>query len=260
MALSSVSYALSNPGAPRAVRGSRSKFPTLAVFFAALGAVATALLPAPPVHAADYSNNPLNPTLVSPNGLGQFIFEGRVDGINANSCTTTGNCFDYVTINIPAGRQITEIILDSYNSTDERAFIALQAGNQFTATPSGGTLPGALAFHHFGWRGLCANNYGALRPSASANNNCILADNITPKPARLTDLFDSVFSTSPSLPTSLLPGDYTFWIQQVSGDSEYKFVVTSSTSVPGPLPLLGAAAGFSFTRRLRRRVKQSQGS
>ena len=30
--------------------------------------------------------------------------------------------------------------------------------------------------------------------------------------------------------------------------------------VPGPLPLLGAAAGFSFTRRLRRRVKQSQGS
>ena len=260
MALSSVSYALSNPGAPRAVRGSRSKSPTLAVFFAALGAVATALLPAPPVHAADYSNNPLNPTLVSPNGLGQFIFEGRVDGINANSCTTTGNCFDYVTINIPAGRQITEIILDSYNSTDERAFIALQAGNQFTATPSGGTLPGALAFHHFGWRGLCANNYGALRPSASANNNCILADNITPNPARLTDLFDSVFSTSPSLPTSLLPGDYTFWIQQVSGDSEYKFVVTSSTSVPGPLPLLGAAAGFSFTRRLRRRVKQSQGS
>ncbi len=29
--------------------------------------------------------------------------------------------------------------------------------------------------------------------------------------------------------------------------------------VPGPLPLLGAAAGFSFTRRLHRRVKQSRG-
>jgi hypothetical protein len=197
---------------------------------------------------------------VSPNGLGQFIFEGRVAGTNANSCTTTGNCFDYVTINIPAGRQITEIILDSYNSTDDRAFIALQAGNQFTATPSGGTLPGlpgALAFHHFGWRGLCANNYGALRPSASANNNCILVDNITPNPARLTDLFDSVFSTSPSLPTSLLPGDYTFWIQQVSGDSGYKFTVQSVQQTPAPLPVIGAAAAFGWSRRLRRRLRST---
>jgi hypothetical protein len=32
---------------------------------------------------------------------------------------------------------------------------------------------------------------------------------------------------------------------------------TRSTSVPGPLPILGAAAAFSFSRKLRRRVKQT---
>jgi hypothetical protein len=258
MALPPVSDVVSNPGAPRALR-TRRIAPSLSVVFAALGAVATALLPAPPAHAVDYSNDPLDPTVVSPNGLGQFIFEGQVDGINAGQCSTTGNCFDYVTINIPAGRQVTEIILDSYNSTDERAFIAIQAGSQFTATVAAGRLPEALAYNHFGWRGLCATSYGALRPPTYvASNNCILPDNDTPNPARLTDLFDSILPGSSRLPTSLPPGDYTFWIQQVSGDSEYKFLVTSS--VPGPLPLLGAAAGFNWTRRLRRRVKQGQGA
>jgi hypothetical protein len=233
--------------------------PSLSVVFAALGAVATALLPAPPALAVDYSNDPLNPTVVSPDGLGQFIFEGRVDGINANSCPTTGNCFDYVTINIPAGRQVTDIILDSYNSVDDRAFIAIQGGSQFTATVDANRLPGSLAYNHFGWRGLCATSYGALRPpSYVASNNCIQSDNSTPVAARLTDLFDSILPGSSVLPTSLPPGDYTFWIQQVSGDSEYRFLVTSS--VPGPLPVLGAAAGFGFSRRLRRRVKQGQGA
>jgi hypothetical protein len=91
-----------------------------------------------------------------------------------------------------------------------------------------------------------------------ASNNCIQSDNSTPVAARLTDLFDSILPGSSVLPTSLPPGDYTFWIQQVSGDSEYRFLVTSS--VPGPLPVLGAAAGFGFSRRLRRRVKQGQGA
>ena len=34
-------------------------------------------------------------------------------------------------------------------------------------------------------------------------------------------------------------------------------IVTSSTPVPGPLPLLGAAAAFGCSRKLRKRIKQS---
>lgn len=229
----------------------------LSVVLGALGVLSASVLTTAPAQAVDYSNDPLNPSLVSPNGLGQYIFEGRVDGTSAAACPTTGNCFDYVTITIPPGMQVTDILLDSYNSTDDRAFVAIQAGNKFTATVAAGRLPDALAYHHFGWRGLCANTYGALRPpSYVAANNCIQSDNATPVAARLTDLFDTVLPGSSLLPTSLPPGDYTFWIQQVSGDSEYRFLVTSS--VPGPLPVLGAAAGFSFSRRLRRRVKQGQ--
>ena len=231
----------------------------LPAVLASLATAAVAVLPGAPAQAVDYSNDPLNPSLVTPNGLGQYIFEGRVSGTSAAACPTTGNCFDYVTITIPSGMQVTEIILDSYNSTDDRAFVAIQAGNQFTATVAANRLPGALAYNHFGWRGLCATTYGALRPiPASANNNCILGDNVTPVTGQLTDLFDSVLPGSTKLPTSLPPGDYTFWIQQVSGDSDYRFLVTSS--VPGPLPVLGAAAGFGFSRRLRRRVKQGQGA
>jgi hypothetical protein len=241
--------------------GSRHISACLPAVLASLATAAVAVLPGAPAQAVDYSNDPLNPSLVTPNGLGQYIFEGRVDGPGptASSCTPAYNCFDYVTITIPSGMQVTEIILDSYNSTDDRAFVAIQAGNQFTATVAANRLPGALAYNHFGWRGLCATTYGALRPiPASANNNCILGDNVTPVTGQLTDLFDSVLPGSTKLPTSLPPGDYTFWIQQVSGDSEYRFLVTSS--VPGPLPLLGAAAGFGFSRRLRRRVKQGQGA
>jgi hypothetical protein len=232
--------------------------PSLSVVFAALGAVATALLLAPPALAVDYSNDPLKPSVVPMNGVGEYFFSGRVDGTSAANCPTTGNCFDYITITVPQNRFITDINLDFYNSTDDRAFIALQAGNQFTATVSGTGLPGSLAFNHFGWRGQCATSYGDLRPPApyAPNNNCILADNSTPNPARLTDLFDTVLPTSPILSAPLPAGDYTFWIQQVSGDSEYVFRV----STPGPLPVLGAAAGFGFSRRLRRRVKQGQGA
>lgn len=239
--------------------GSRHISACLPAVLASLATAAVAVLPGAPAQAVDYSNDPLNPSLVTPNGLGQYIFEGRVSGTSAGACPTTGNCFDYVTITIPSGMQVTEIILDSYNSTDDRAFIAVQAGNQYTAQPDAGRIPGALAYHHFGWRGLCSASYGALRPAtASASNNCILGDNVTPVTGQFTDLFDSVLPGSTKLPTSLPPGDYTFWIQQVSGDSDYRFLVTSS--VPGPLPVLGAAAGFGFSRRLRRRVKQGQGA
>ena len=35
------------------------------------------------------------------------------------------------------------------------------------------------------------------------------------------------------------------------------FSTSSSTPVPGPLPALGAAAAFGFSRKLRKRIKRS---
>jgi hypothetical protein len=174
------------------------------------------------------------------------------------------NCIDYVTINVPSGREIDAIKLSSYDSTDDRVFLAIMNGTQFTATPdwSAFTLPGALAYNHAGWSGLCAQTYGPKRPSANAANNCIQMDNATPVPGTIVDLLaTSSIGGSPAAVGSLPAGNYSIWFQQVSGESRYTVVAsTRALPVPGPLPLLGAAAGFSFTRRLRRRVKQSQGS
>ena len=39
--------------------------------------------------------------------------------------------------------------------------------------------------------------------------------------------------------------------------NSYTFAVAAPQAVPSPLPLLGAAAGFSISRRLRRRIKMS---
>jgi hypothetical protein len=41
----------------------------------------------------------------------------------------------------------------------------------------------------------------------------------------------------------------------VNGGNVQRYVNTFRQGVPGPLPLLGAGAAFSFTRKLRRRVK-----
>jgi hypothetical protein len=70
-----------------------------------------------------------------------------------------------------------------------------------------------------------------------------------------TAWIESVFTESPNtLPTSCYAfpsgGDcanvYPLWAANVS------------TDVPAPLPLVGAAAGFAWTRRLRRRIALSQ--
>ena len=228
--------------------------PLKIVFRASLGlAVVTATAAA---QATDYSDDPLNPTEIFANSSGNFTFSVNQAGVGGANPCTIGNCKDYVFFNVPTGRVFTGLRMDFYNSTDDRAFVALQSGSQFTAVPnfSTGALPGALAFNHNGWRGLCAVSYGALRPiPQSANNNCIQADNITPVPGRPTDLFSQVLATSPKVTGPLPAGAYSLWTQQASGSSEYTLTATTS-AVPGPLPVAGALGAFAWSRRLRRRL------
>jgi len=268
MALPLISDALTNSAATRAVRGSRTNAQTLAVVFAALGAVATSALTTAPAQAAiNYSDNPMAPTLVDMALDGTYTFDLEQAGGGPPNfvCVSGKNCIDYVTINVPYGREIDAIKLTSYNSIDDRVFLAIMSGTQFTATPDWGafTLPGALAYNHAGWGGLCAQTYGTLRPlTYVANNNCIQTDNATPAPGTITDLLAiSSIGGSPAAVGSLPAGSYSIWFQQVSGESSYTVVAsTRALPVPGPLPVLGAAAGFGFSRCLRRRVKQGQGA
>jgi hypothetical protein len=204
--------------------------------------------------ATDYSNDPLNPSEIFADASGNFTFTVNQAGAG-NVCIVGSNCKDYVFFNVPTGRTFTGLTMDFYNSTDNRAFIALQAGTQFTAAPAGTTLPGALAYNHAGWRGLCAASYGVLRPTGPDLTlaNCIQNDGHTPVPGRPTDLFTQVFSGSPTVTSPLPAGAYVLWTQQVSGISEYTLTATTAPA-PGPLPLMGALGAFGWSRRLRRRI------
>ena len=205
----------------------------------------------------NYSDDKTAPTQVFADALGRYIFDGQVagTGLNTTSCASSVppvNCVDYITINLPTGIAISSINLDYYDSTDDRAFIGFQQGSQFTANQATGA--GMLAYNHFGWRGLCATTYGSLRlPSAGAVNNCTNGTTTDPvSTPTTTNLLTNLNANSPT-PGSLGSGDYTFWMQQVSGDSRYTFTV-QSYEVPGPLPVVGAAAAFGWSRRLRRRL------
>lgn len=63
--------------------------------------------------------------------------------------------------------------------------------------------------------------------------------------------FPDVFAALNSLETDVLYAGSAKTLQSSS--------LTPAASVPGPLPLMGAAAAFGWSRRLRRRVGSSTG-
>jgi hypothetical protein len=204
------------------------------------------LLASPMASHAAYSNNPLAPTVLT--GTKKVTIKGAVQNVGTvvNGVSPTAT---YVTFTVPSGKGFTGLNLTSYTSTDDRSFVGLMAGNQWTTAPASGALPGALAYSHFGTRGVCSEFYGNLAPSGT--NNCAT------NPASQTNLF--VKSLLGPLTTPLQAGDYTVWIQNTGPElTEYEFAAQFQTQAPGPLPILGAAAGLGFSRRLRQRIRSAK--
>ena len=243
---------------PRACKLSLSAYGPAVL--ASLAAAAAAVLPGAPAHAAPaaFSKDKNNPTALSffPSGI---TISGTVNQTSGSAVGGVSPDAQYVTFTVPKRYNFTSLTLTDYSSTDQRGFVALQAGSQWTSVPSGGGIPGALTYNHFGTgntgsRPVCALSYAGSTATPSGASACV--DNA----AANSDLF------SRNLPNSILSaqpaGSYTLWIQQtapapVSYALEANF---QPQPVPGPLPVLGAVAGFGFSRRLRRRLKQGQGA
>lgn len=245
MALPPVSDVLRNPGAPRALR-TRRIAPSLSVVFAALGAVATSVLTTAPAHAA-FSTDKNNPTVLS------FLAEGiTISGtVNQPVGPAVGGVSpdaQYVTFTVPSGYVFTGLTLTDYSSTDQRGFVALQPGSQWTSSPASGGLPGSLAFAHFGTgnagnRPVCALSYAGSTAIPTGASACVS------NAAANSDLFSRNLSNS--IVSAQPAGPYSIWIQQTApAPVNFSFQARFSP-VPGPLPLLGAAAAFSKIRRLR---------
>lgn len=57
---------------------------------------------------------------------------------------------DYLTINVPAGSELTAIELAEYVSSDDLSFIAIQNGSVFTELPASPVVGNLLGYLHFG--------------------------------------------------------------------------------------------------------------
>jgi hypothetical protein len=154
-------------------------------------------------------------------------------GSNTLTGSTVSGDLDYVRITLPVGLQLGALVLDSVASTDDVAFIALQAGPIFTVTPATATQSALLGYTHFGT--------GPTAGGATPGNDFL--DDMCVAPG-------AIHCVPP-----LTGSDYTFWIQQTGAQPfaySFDFVVTPVPE-PSTFALLGlGAAGLAVRKRSRR--------
>ena len=130
----------------------------------------------------DIANDPNNPQPL------QFML-----GENSINATVVSQDLDYLTVNVPAGSELTAIKLVNYSAND-LSFIAIQAGSVFTELPDDPAIGNLLGYTHFGVAMIGSDILPGLGLGAGAQG-------FTPP---------------------LEAGDYSFWIQEI-GSTEINF-------------------------------------
>lgn len=140
------------------------------------------------------------------------------NGSNLLIGSTVVGDLDYLTFTVPAGSELSQLVLEEYSSTDGVAFIAIQAGNVFTEPNVGADPANLLGWSHFGeFAGHLGNDILPEMGSAPGAQGFV-----------------------PPLPA----GDYSLWIQQTSSAlTGYTFdLVVQPVPEPASIALAGAAA------------------
>jgi hypothetical protein len=148
---------------------------------------------------------------------------GLVVGAGTNSIAgvTQTDDVDFFTFTVPDGASLVQIILTSFESADDLAFLAIESGPVITSTAS--------ADHLLGW----------LHVSAAYTGTNILDD--------LPNGLDALGFIPP-----LGPGTYTVWMQQTGADP-VAYGLDLVLSVPEPATALLFALGIGALGVARRR-------
>ena len=167
-----------------------------------------------------------------------------------------------------------DVIIEAKGSLDLRS--PSPNANSCTSTPTGGAIYPSIALFCTGLSLLTSNKYSITGPTRFFGLTDLFgADSFD---GLYTELYgdDRTFSIDSSYASGPISGSATFFGQTLSGlgyatpallgtwtltasnDTINVVVGAPPSAVPGPLPLFGAAAAFSFSRRLRRRVSQGR--
>jgi hypothetical protein len=177
--------------------------------------------------SGDLSNNQLAPT-------------ARVPALGINSVLGTvfggGDSQDWISLSIPAGLQLSSVVLAAYAAADAQGF---------TGFTLGGTFPGDT-FNPASYLGY--SHFGTFAQNGSYPPINLVGQDILPI------MHDPVAAPgSLGFPLSLPSGTYTFLIQQLGASTSYQFdYVLTAVPEPGSLALLGCGILLLARRRLRR--------
>jgi hypothetical protein len=197
--------------------GSSSALAALAIAVGSLQAASAATIHSEAVNG-DLSGNRLAPTALV-----------LSVGTNTIIGTTISGDLDYFQVALPVGSSFTGIILSSFASVDDVAFMAIQSGTTFTTSASNPNVAVLLGYTHFGTGGLAG--------TALVGTNII--DELGQGPG-------SIGFTPP-----LANPNYTFWVQQTQSNLvSYTFdlVVVPEPSTAVLLALGLGALGFARRR------------
>lgn len=198
-----------------------------------LGGLLVSALAAPAALAAvvydesvsgDFSGSGLTPTFIN-------LAAGSNVVLGTSGNPGTGADRDYFTFTLPAGLELVSLTVlpgSTFLGPTLQSFIAVQAGNQVTVNPTGGTAAGLLGWSHY-------------VPDDVGND-------ILPSMG-LPSMGSSGFS--PPLPA----GAYAFWVQETgAGTSIYAFDFNVAV-VPEPSSTAFLLAGLAGLGLLHRRRK-----
>ncbi len=151
------------------------------------------------------------------------------DGLNSIIGTVgSGDSQDWVGLLVPTGKQLSSLILASYQSSDSQGFIGVQMGTAFIGNPET-DASAYLGYAHFG-----------TSASNGPHSGNLVGQDFLPIMGNTADAPGS-HGFTPPLPA----GEYVFLIQQLGASTNYEFDF-NATAVPEPATLGMLLSGGSM--------------